>query len=151
MAALREKSLLLTGYLEYLLKLDIDASGERVYSIITPADPAWRGAQLSLRLEEEGLLETVMEVLEREGVVVDERRPDVVRVAPAPFYNTFEEVWQFVSVWREAVGEARGRRKREGEGEKVETGEAVGRKDGEGKGGVMVDGGVEKGAWGGIK
>ena len=48
-----------------------------------------------------------MKVLEAQSVVVDERKPDVVRVAPAPLYNTFVEVWEFVRIFRDACNEAR--------------------------------------------
>lgn len=101
-AALRAKSVRLTGYLVRLL--DAGAADEG-YRIITARDPEERGAQISIRLDA-GLLDGVMEILEREGVVVDERRPDVVRVAPAPLYNTFEDVWNFVRIFRAACKEA---------------------------------------------
>jgi len=54
-------------------------------------------------LLEEGLLDAVMVVFEREGVVVDERKPDVIRVAPAPLYNNFTDVWDFVKVLERAL------------------------------------------------
>jgi kynureninase len=44
-----------------------------------------------------------MEVLEHEGVVVDERRPDVIRVAPAPLYNNFEDIWRFMVAFEKAL------------------------------------------------
>ena len=72
-----------------------------------------------------------MEVLEEESVVVDERRPDVVRVAPAPLYNTYVEVWEFVRIFKNAC-------------EKVRRGEV------EGKGSVMVEGGQDEPGWGSI-
>jgi kynureninase len=100
MPKIREKSMHITAYLEYLLNnWPMD---ERHYSILTPSNPKERGAQISVRLAE-GLLETVMEVLEEEGVVVDERRPDVVRVAPAPLYNSYADVWRFVSILDKAL------------------------------------------------
>src|SRR5262249_41559187 len=112
MQKLREKSLRLTQYLEYLLQtwsvecMGLEGNAKRPYTLLTPSDPAQRGAQISVRLEE-GLLEGVMEVLEREGVVVDERRPDVVRVAPAPLYNNFSDVWRFMDVFGRALAETR--------------------------------------------
>ncbi|KAJ5081736.1 Kynureninase [Penicillium alfredii] len=89
MQDIRQKSLNLTGYLEHLLlKYPLDApSADKPFTIITPSNPAERGAQLSLRLAP-GLLDRVLHHLEENGVVVDERKPDVVRVAPAPLYNT---------------------------------------------------------------
>ena len=47
-----------------------------------------------------------MTELEEQGVVVDERKPDVVRVAPAPLYNTYADVWEFVGIFREACRKA---------------------------------------------
>lgn len=104
MAPLREKSLKLTGYLESLL-LNMDAYKSKVFEIITPTDSNQRGAQLSLKLEP-GLLDVVMEILVEKGVVVDERRPDVVRVAPAPLYNNFEDILNFIEAFREAINVA---------------------------------------------
>ncbi|KAI9786194.1 MAG: Kynureninase (L-kynurenine hydrolase) [Geoglossum umbratile] len=101
--ALRKKSILLTSYAEHLLLACIPAP--RPFKIITPSSPAERGAQLSIRLSP-GLLGCVMQELEAAGVVVDERQPDVVRVAPAPLYNSFADVWEFVRVFRGAVARA---------------------------------------------
>ncbi|KAK4200455.1 pyridoxal phosphate-dependent transferase [Triangularia verruculosa] len=101
MGKLREKSLRVTKFLEEQL----EAMGEeerRLFRIITPLDPRQRGAQLSLGLGS-GLLEGVMRELERRGVIVDERRPDVIRVAPAPLYNGFEDVVDFVEAFGEAL------------------------------------------------
>ncbi|KAI9846766.1 MAG: Kynureninase (L-kynurenine hydrolase) [Sclerophora amabilis] len=107
MSAIRAKSVQLTGYLEHLLlrRLQDAEPAPKPYSIITPSDPDERGAQLSIRLYP-GFLETMMKELEVQGVVVDARRPDVIRVAPAPLYNSFEDVWEFVRIFGEAVGKA---------------------------------------------
>lgn len=94
--ALRKKSVALTQYLEHLLVAA--PAQKRPCHIITPSNPDERGAQLSIRLQP-GLLGPVMEGLEDAGVVVDERKPDVVRVAPAPLYNTFTDVWDFVNIF----------------------------------------------------
>ncbi|KAF2086710.1 kynureninase [Saccharata proteae CBS 121410] len=138
MTEMRQKSLRLTAYLEHLLFADNpspktagDQHQVRPYTLITPANPAERGAQLSLRLKP-GLLDKVMKVLEERGVVVDERKPDVVRVAPAPLYNGFTDVWRFVNVFMEACDEA------------VKEGGSVGES-------LMVEGGEEKGAWAEVK
>lgn len=101
MQVLRAKSLRLTAYLEEQL-LGSKAFGDKLFSIITPNDPEQRGAQLSLKLAE-GLLDVVMEELVRRSVVVDERRPDVIRAAPAPLFNTFEDCWGFVAAFGEAL------------------------------------------------
>ncbi|KAL8939240.1 MAG: hypothetical protein Q9216_003468 [Gyalolechia sp. 2 TL-2023] len=109
MQAIRSKSVMLTKYLEELLHRSESrnmAEGKTSYfRIITPSNPAERGAQLSIRLKP-GLLEGVLAELEEQGVVVDERKPDVIRVAPAPLYNTFSEVWEFVNIFTTACIEA---------------------------------------------
>lgn len=99
--ALRARSLKLTGHLETLL-LASQAFKDKKLSILTPSDPKQRGAQLSLRLDPQ-ILEKVMEGLEERSVVVDERKPDVIRVAPAPLYNTFADCWDFVRAFEEAI------------------------------------------------
>ncbi|KAK3333620.1 pyridoxal phosphate-dependent transferase [Cercophora scortea] len=102
---LRKKSLKLTGFLEELLN-GMSEEDRAIFRIITPSDPDQRGAQLSILLEE-GLLGGVMTELEKRSVIVDERKPDVIRVAPAPLYNTFEECVAFVEAFSEALAAAR--------------------------------------------
>jgi len=88
MEALRAKSLLLTGYLEFL----IDAIEGGRYAIITPRDPAQRGCQLSIRIK--GDARKLSEELKWVGVIADYRAPDVIRLAPVPMYNTFDDVYR---------------------------------------------------------
>ncbi|KAM7202291.1 kynureninase [Naviculisporaceae sp. PSN 640] len=102
---LREKSLRLTNFLESLLK-EMKDEDKALFRIITPSDPAQRGAQLSLKLAE-GLLLPVMKELEEKGVIVDERKPDVIRVAPAPLYNSFADCVRFVQAFGGALDIAR--------------------------------------------
>ena len=95
MPALREKSLKLTGYLEHLLKEKLT---EHI-DILTTADPAQRGCQLSLRLHKgRDAARRVFEGLEEAGVTADWREPDVIRVAPVPLYNTYTDVFRFVEI-----------------------------------------------------
>lgn len=89
---LRRKSFLLTGYLEYLLH---QLTGFP-FEIITPADPAQRGAQLSLFFPDRAK-ELHRQMIDQ-GIVVDYREPGVVRVAPAPLYNSFEDVYRFYEI-----------------------------------------------------
>ncbi|GAB7361948.1 hypothetical protein MBLNU230_g1986t1 [Neophaeotheca triangularis] len=111
MAELRAKSVALTGFLEVslesLARWREARFGEVGFEILTPRREGERGAQLSLRLGG-GLLGGVMGILESEGVVVDERRPDVVRVAPAPLYNGFGDVERFVRVFGGALEQVAG-------------------------------------------
>jgi kynureninase len=103
MDSLRQRSLRLTGYLEArLLRYE---GGEPPYTIITPANPAERGAQLSVLLKP-GLLDNVLHYIEECGVVVDERKPDVLRIAPAPLYNSFHDIHRFIISFHEACRRA---------------------------------------------
>src|SRR5215475_14264782 len=92
MEPLREKSMKLTGYLEFL----IEQIGSKKFSIITPSDPNARGAQLSIQAHE--CPKQLHEELIAAGVKCDFREPNVIRVAPAPLYNTFHEVWRFAQI-----------------------------------------------------
>jgi kynureninase len=89
MTALRHKSLALTAYLAALVT---ELAGESL-AIVTPSDPAQRGCQLSLRIARSaghGL--AVFEALSERRVVCDWREPDIIRLAPVPLYNSFEDV-----------------------------------------------------------
>ena len=101
MAAIRAKSVKLTGYLEQLLLTLSSNTSPDPYRIITPSDPNERGAQLSVLIDQR-LLDGVLADLEDNGVVIDERKPDVIRVAPVALYNSFTDVWDFVKIFKEA-------------------------------------------------
>lgn len=90
MERLRARSMELTGYLESQL----DQQAGRGFSIITPRDPERRGAQLSIRVT--GSAQRVCEHLRAGGVICDWRGPDILRVAPAPLYNTTEDIDRLV-------------------------------------------------------
>ena len=92
MEALRAKSVLLTGYLQYL----IDQIPSERFQVVTPRDPPARGCQLSIRVREQP--GELLQALAAEGIGVDFREPDVIRAAPVPLYNTFHEVWRFAEV-----------------------------------------------------
>lgn len=86
---LRAKSISLTGYLESLLNSTASAN----FYIITPKEGPRRGAQLSLRIRQNG--REFCDRLSREGMVCDWREPDVLRVAPVPLYNSYLDVFRF--------------------------------------------------------
>ncbi|MFC7520878.1 kynureninase [Xanthomonas populi] len=93
MPALRAKSEQLTGNLEQL----IHARVPQVLQIVTPAEPAQRGCQLSLRVaggRAQG--RSLFEYLQSVGVLGDWREPDVIRIAPVPLYNRFCDLHQLV-------------------------------------------------------
>ena len=89
---LRMKSESLTGYAEFLINNNNNSPVE----IITPSNPAERGCQLSLRTGPNG--RELHKNLVENGVVCDWREPDVIRIAPVPLYNSFEDVYRFVKI-----------------------------------------------------
>ncbi|MBP6827990.1 MAG: kynureninase [Saprospiraceae bacterium] len=89
MEQLRAKSLLLTGFLEFVL--DEANRAKNLYRIITPRNPAERGCQLSLLTDDRG--KALFDYLAENGAIADWREPNVIRFAPAPLYNSFEDVW----------------------------------------------------------
>jgi kynureninase len=98
MEALHKKSIKLTGYLESLLTEDLASEVE----IITPKNLEERGCQLSLQLIS-GNGKKIFEAITRRGVIADWREPNVIRIAPAPLYNSFEDVFKFVSILKEEL------------------------------------------------
>lgn len=95
---LRAKSKILTGYLEYLIRENglLDK-----LEILTPSDPEQRGCQLSLRFLRNG--REVFNKLIASDVICDWREPDVIRIAPTPLYNRFEEVWEFIEIVKSVI------------------------------------------------
>ncbi len=100
MPALRKKSVQLTGYLAYLLDT-IDPSG-RHYSVITPSDKSARGCQLSILMNHRRG-KRAFDAITKQGVIADWREPDVIRVAPVPLYNTYEDVYRFATIFAESL------------------------------------------------
>ena len=97
MNALREKSEKLTGYFEFLIN-QIETDRIR---IITPKNPKERGCQLSIQVKnaDKSLHQKLMD----HHIITDWREPDVIRCAPVPMYNSFEDVYQMVSILKELV------------------------------------------------
>ena len=89
---LRQKSLELTGFLEFLLKKVTHLP----FEIITPSDPEKRGCQLSLLFAEKGKI--FFEKLNENGIIADWREPNVIRIAPTPLYNSFEDCYKFYEI-----------------------------------------------------
>ena len=94
MPALRAKSERLTGYLQYLLDIAGAAGGGAArWEVITPRDPAARGCQLSILVQDRP--KERFAALQQAGITCDFREPNVIRVAPTPLYNTYYDVWRF--------------------------------------------------------
>ncbi len=96
MKALRKKSESLTCYLEFLIQKKLSKEIE----IVTPGfeRKEERGAMLCLRLKRIDEIDNFYKTLENEGVIGDVRRPDIIRVAPCPLYNTFKDIYDFVAI-----------------------------------------------------
>lgn len=90
MEKLIEKSKKLTSYFEYL----IHEIGSDSINIMTPKNPNERGCQLSIQVKNAN--KALHDKLTQEGVISDWREPDVIRCAPVPFYNSFEDVYKLV-------------------------------------------------------
>ena len=100
MDRLRAKSIRLTAYLEWLIAT---GTGDGI-ELMTPEDPDRRGGQLSVRLA--GRASRIQARLQEAGVVCDYRQPDVLRLAPAPLFNTFGEMWRTARTFQAAIREA---------------------------------------------
>lgn len=98
MSALRQKSEQMTSFMYKCLNYAITHENLEI-EIITPGDPAQRGAQLSLLTNARG--RKIFEYLRENGVIADWREPNVIRVAPVPMYNTFVDCFRFVEILRE--------------------------------------------------
>lgn len=98
--ALREKSLKLTRYLRDLLEQELADE----INILTPGDEKASGCQLSLTVNLHGLDgKTVFDRIEAAGVTCDFRHPNVIRVAPVPLYNSFEDAYRFVTILKDSL------------------------------------------------
>ena len=99
MDRLRDKAIKLTGYLEYL----INSLGDEVINIITPSSIKERGSQLSIQVKNAN--KTLFGKISDAGVIADWREPDVIRVAPIAMYNSFEDVYNFYTILKNAISE----------------------------------------------
>ncbi|SCW47277.1 kynureninase [Mucilaginibacter sp. NFR10] len=98
---LRQKSIHLTGYLEFLIQGINEQQGEEIYRIITPADAAARGCQLSVVCNLNA--RAIFNYLAQNGVIGDWREPDVIRLSPVPLYNTFEDAYKAARLMADAL------------------------------------------------
>jgi kynureninase len=89
---LRKKSELLTGYLEFLIDGINRAKNDELFKIITPSNKNERGCQLSIVCKQNA--KATFNYLTENGVIGDWREPNVIRLAPVPLYNSFEQVFE---------------------------------------------------------
>ena len=97
MKNLVSKSNLLTSYLEFLILEKLD----KHIQIITPNTPNERGCQLSIKLKKP--IKNITNILYKSGIISDWREPDVIRIAPVPLYNTFNDCYEFVNRFEKII------------------------------------------------
>ena len=100
MERLRKKSISLTNYLEFIIE-EININNNNCLEIITPKDINQRGSQLSIVAH--GANKALFEKLSINGVVADWREPNVIRIAPVPLYNSFEDVYRFGEILEKSL------------------------------------------------
>jgi len=99
MDELRKKSLRLTGYLEFILNEFKEHFPH--FDIITPSDASQRGCQLSLLFHKNG--KNIFKQITGKGIIVDWREPNVIRIAPVPLYNSFEDIYRVGVALKESI------------------------------------------------
>jgi kynureninase len=90
------KSKALSSYLLFILNEINTQHSEQLLKVITPLNDAERGCQVSILMLQRG--KEVFGALKHNGVLADWREPNVIRVAPVPLYNSFEDVYHFGQV-----------------------------------------------------
>lgn len=100
MDALVEKRNKIVAYLEFILH-EIDKEVDSTFEVITPANQEERGTQLSVFLHGEG--KELFNYLMRNGVIPDWREPNVIRLAPAPFYCSYEDMYEFGQILKRGI------------------------------------------------
>ena len=103
MPALREKSEILTGYLEFIIDELTTEFPDAGISMITPRNPDERGCQISIDIA--GRERKLFDSMVAAGLIADFREPCIIRMAPVPLYNSFEDVYVFGKVMRQLLGE----------------------------------------------
>src|SRR5690606_1478454 len=101
MAAISKKRDDLTAYLAFVIHEISQASTHANFEVITPTDPKERGSQLSILVHGQG--KELFDSISKEGVVADWREPNVIRVAPAPLYNSFEDCYRFGEILKKSI------------------------------------------------
>ena len=95
MSALTEKGKNLNAYLQFVIEEAMKHNALLNFKIITPAYPE-RGCQISLLTDDNGKM--IFDYLTQNGVIADWRNPNVIRLAPVPMYNTYQDIYTFGSL-----------------------------------------------------
>ena len=93
MGRLHAKRRLLSDYVLFIIDYCNEETGEKIIDVITPRNEKERGCQVSMFMLKKG--PDIFDALTKQGVIVDWREPNVIRVAPVPLYNSFEDVYKF--------------------------------------------------------
>ena len=101
MERLLKKGQQLGNYLLFILNAINQSSKERIIEILTPQNENEKGCQVSMLMLRQG--KEIFQALKHHGVFADWREPNVIRIAPVPLYNTFEEVWKFGEIMKECL------------------------------------------------
>jgi kynureninase len=91
----------ITSYLEFILH-EIDKEIPQAnFEVITPSNQSERGCQLSVYLHGQG--KELFTYLMQNGVITDWREPNVIRLAPVPFYTSFEDIYNFGQILKKGI------------------------------------------------
>lgn len=101
MEAIINKGKMMSDYTFFLLNSVAQNSKGQILQIITPSQLDKKGCQISILMKKRG--KEIFDQLTNNGVFADWREPDVIRIAPVPLYNTFEEIWKFSSLMEKAL------------------------------------------------
>lgn len=101
MSAISKKREDLTAYLEFVINEVSNSSAHTNFEIITPKNPKERGSQLSILAHGQG--KPLFDILTKEGVIADWREPNVIRIAPVPLYNSYEDCYRFGEILKKAI------------------------------------------------
>jgi kynureninase len=96
MEALHNKRKQLAAFTHFVIQEVNNKSGDKLVEVITPANEEERGCQVSMLMHKNG--KEVFNELLSQGVIADWREPNVIRIAPVPLYNSFEDVWKFGNI-----------------------------------------------------
>ena len=101
MEKLIAKRNVITSYLEFILhEIDKEIDGTE-FEVITPSHQSERGCQLSVYLHGQG--KELFTYLMQNGVITDWREPNVIRLAPVPFYTSFEDIYNFGQILKQGI------------------------------------------------
>ena len=102
MENLHAKRKLLSEFLLFVIEDHNKQFGEKIIEVITPKEESAKGCQVSLLMLKSG--REIFDELTKQGVIADWREPNVIRVAPVPLYNSFEDIYRFGEIVRTAIG-----------------------------------------------